>query len=77
MRTTIEIPETLYRRLKAHALKQGLTMKDVILQSLKEPAGSGRPRKKGRITDPPWISSRKPGTLDLTNDQIYEAIPFP
>jgi hypothetical protein len=77
MRTTIEIPDDLYRIIKSRASRQGLTLKEAILRSLKTQIVSHAGRKKGPITDPPWVSSVEPGVLDLTNDQIYEAIPFP
>ncbi|MEO8025785.1 MAG: hypothetical protein ABI823_04905 [Bryobacteraceae bacterium] len=77
MRTTIEIPDDLYRRIKSRASKQGLTLKEAILRSLKAQVTQRSSRKKGPITDPPWVASKEPGILDLTNDQIYEAIPFP
>ena len=34
MKTTIDIPESLYKRAKIHAVERGLTLKDVVLASL-------------------------------------------
>lgn len=47
MRTTIDLPDPLYRQLKAHAALQGLPMKDVVLafveRGLRAPAGAAEP----------------------------------
>jgi len=44
MRTTIELPDALYRQLKAHAALQGVSMKDLVLafveRGLREPSGA-------------------------------------
>ena len=74
MRTTVDIPDPLYRRLKATAAERGTSVKEVIVRSVEkelEPA-----RKKGRVKAP-LCDSREPGVLNLTNEQIYEIIPFP
>ena len=44
MRTTIELPDALYRQLKAHAALQGVPMKDLVLafveRGLRAPPGA-------------------------------------
>lgn len=34
MKTTIDIPEPLYKRAKIHAVERGITLKEVVLASL-------------------------------------------
>ena len=75
MRTTVDIPDPLYRRLKAKAAKESTTVKQIILLSVEKELQT-RARKKDRI-QLPIVKSKKPGTLHLTNEQIYEIIPFP
>ena len=75
MRTTVDIPDPLYRRLKAKAAKESTTVKQIILLSVEKELHT-RARKKGRI-QLPIVKSKKPGTLHLTNEEIYEIIPFP
>jgi len=75
MRTTIDLPDPLYRRLKAKAAEQGCSMKQLILRGV-EAQLEGGPRKKRRVKLP-LVDSKEPGVLDLTNEQIYEIIPFP
>ena len=52
MRTTIDLPDPLYRQLKAHAALQGVPMKDVVLafveRGLRAPAGAAKHEA------PPW-----------------------
>ncbi|MGC2322357.1 MAG: hypothetical protein WA463_06980 [Terriglobales bacterium] len=76
MRTTVDIPDSLYRRLKSRAATEGSSVKDLILrgtqQVLKE-----KPRKRGTRVKFPIIPSKEPGTLDLDNERIFEIISFP
>lgn len=75
MRTTVDIPDPTYRELKSKAARQGCSVKELILRSvekeLKPPT-----REKGRIRLP-IVKSKQPGVLRLTNEAIYEVIPFP
>lgn len=75
MRTTVDIPDPTYRKLKAKAAQQGRSVKALILRSVDAELRTGV-RRKGRVR-PPLVHSREPGTLDLNNEQIYEIIPFP
>jgi len=75
MRTTVDIPDPMYRKLKAQAAEQGRSIKELVLRGVENELGSQR-RRKGRI-QLPVLRSREPGVLHLTNEQIYEIIPFP
>jgi hypothetical protein len=75
MRTTVDIPDPTYRELKAKAARRGCSVKELILESVRKELHP-RPRRKGRIKLP-LMHSKEPGTLRLTNEEIYEIIPFP
>ena len=75
MRTTVDIPDTTYRKLKSKAAQQGCSVKELVLRGVEKQLQGGS-RKKGRI-QLPIVRSKEPGTLRLTNEQIYEIIPFP
>lgn len=77
MRTTIYLPDPLYRQLKAHAALQGLPMKDVVLAFVERglrapvdaaepepPVWPGLPTIEGSATLPPeaWTNA---GLFDL------------
>jgi hypothetical protein len=78
MRTTVDIPDPIYRELKSQAALEGKTVKELLLRGaisiLKTEAGS--PSRK-RVGLPPVIESKNPGSLKLGDEGVYEYIPFP
>ena len=76
MRTTVDIPDPLYRQLKSAAALRGCSVKELILRGVQtELVQSDAPRKRKRVTLP-LIDSQRPGWLRLTNEQINELL-FP
>ena len=71
MRTTIDVPDALFRRTKATAALQGATMKDLIIRAIEREISGTKPAKgKRRKVNLPAIhlTHLKPGEkLDLTN----------
>jgi hypothetical protein len=68
MRTTIELPESVYQRSEQLARRRGFSVEQFIVRVLErelahEPAASS-PAKKVSL---PLISSKRPGSLDLAN----------
>ncbi len=76
MRTTVDIPDPVYRRLKSRAASEGSSAKELILRGV-EQVLKGRPRRRGRRIKLPIIRSKQPGTLELDNERIFEIISFP
>ena len=76
MRTTVDIPDPIYRRLKAKAAREGRSVRELILREAEGALrrASRQPRRRPRL---PIVRSRRPGTLALDNGTIYEIIPFP
>ena len=75
VRTTVDIPTSLYRRLKEQAVAQGRSLRELILAGAKSSlVESKRPRPK-RVRFP-LIASKGP-KVDLTNEDIYEYVEFP
>lgn len=75
VRTTVDIPVSLYRKLKEQAAAQGRSVRELILAGVKTTLLEGkRPRAK-RVRFPLIIS--KGPKFELTNEQIYERIEFP
>ena len=72
MRTTIDLPDPVFRRLKAAAALQGTSLKDLILRAVEKELTGAR-TKRGRIRFP-LIRSKEPGTLSLSNAQIDEIL---
>ena len=76
MRTTVDIPDSLYRQLKSKAAGEGRTVKELILRSV-ETELQAKPRRHPRFVSSPLVRSKRPGTLVLDNEKIFEIIPFP
>jgi hypothetical protein len=76
MRTTVDIPDAMYRRLKTRAASEGSSAKALILRGVKEVLKAKR-RKAGRRVSLPIVRSKRPGAVELDNARIYEIIAFP
>ena len=72
----MDIPDPIYRKLKAKAARQGNSVKELILRGVERELDQS-PKKSARRITLPIIHSKRPGTINLTNEQIYEIIPFP
>lgn len=78
IRTSLDIPAALHRRLHEAAARKGCSARQLILRSIEQTVGESEPQHvQFRLDlDPPLIPSRgKP--FNLTNEQIYELIEFP
>lgn len=72
MRTTVDIPDGLYREAKGRALKDGTTVKALVLQGLEQVIKSEK-RKKPHFVTLPLVKSKRPGSRPLlTGEQIDE-----
>ena len=76
MRTTVDIPDPVYRRLKSRAAREGSSAKELILRGV-EQVLKRSPRKSRKRVKLPIIRSKQPGTLELDNAKIFEIISFP
>ena len=78
MRTSIEVPDPVYREMKIRAANEGTTIREIILEGV-----AMRLRGGSRVATPkdrprfPVIRSRNPGSLKLGEEGVYEYIPFP
>jgi hypothetical protein len=53
MKTTIEIPDPLFRQAKARAAERGQTLKDFVAEALVDRLASGSPAARG--ASPKWM----------------------
>jgi hypothetical protein len=76
MRTTLDIPDEAYRRLKIKAAVEGKTIRKIalrgILREIDVPAA-----KPARRLAKPILKSYSPGSIRIDNEQIYDLIGFP
>jgi hypothetical protein len=75
VRTTVDIPVPLYRKLKAQAAAQGRSVRELILSGVRVTLVESKRPRSTRVKFP-LISSDGP-KVDLTNEQIYEHVEFP
>ena len=80
MRVTIDIPDELHTKLKTLAKREGATMRAIVLRAiiteLRREITPMSPERKGGF-EIPLIHSKKPGTLKLGEEGVYEYIDFP
>ncbi len=75
VRTTVDIPVRVYRKLKQQAAVQGCSVRDLILAGVRSSLLEAK-RPRARRVRFPLIVSKGP-KVDLTNEQIYERVGFP
>ena len=78
MRTTVELPDPIYREMKIRAANEGTTIREIILEGVTMRLRS-ESTTATRVAGPrfPVIRSRNPGSLKLGEEGVYEYIPFP
>jgi hypothetical protein len=77
MRTTIDIPDEVYKNLKLMAVKENSTVRQLMLDSLTLLMLRRASRPAGERFEVPIIPSKNPGSLKIDNEKIYEIIDFP
>jgi hypothetical protein len=75
MRTTIDIPDETYRELKLKAVREGKPVRQIVLRGIRREL-EGNEEKPVRKLKLPLIRSSRPGTLELTNEQVDELTAF-
>jgi len=75
VRTTVDIPASLYRKLKEQAAAQGRSVRELILLGLRLSLLKAKHPRATRVEFPLIVSDGP--KVDLTNEQIYEHVEFP
>jgi hypothetical protein len=66
---TIDLPDPLFRELKAIAAQRGTSLKNVIRIALEQEIRQNEGMSRRRVKFP-LLSSQEPGSLDLSNAEI-------
>ena len=75
MRTSIDIPNETYRRIRTLAAKRGGTIREIVLEGLDlVERETLRPKRQ---FDLPLIPSTRIDKLEIDNERIYDLIGFP
>lgn len=78
IRTSIDIPRDLHRRIHEAAARRGCWARRLILSSIErvvEEMDASQPRRRLRLEK--GLIRPAGRRIDLTNDQLYELIEFP
>jgi hypothetical protein len=74
MRTTIDIPDELYRRLEADAAQEGRSVGDLVLELIAARLQSNGRTREGKRVELPMIKAGRKGAFDFTREEIHEAM---
>jgi hypothetical protein len=55
MKTTIELPEALFRRAKSMAVQEGVTLKQLLTEALESRLDARRSARNGKAAAPKWM----------------------
>jgi hypothetical protein len=75
VRTTVDIPAPLYRKLKQHAATKGSSVRQLVITGVKAVLEQEEHPRTKRVRFP-LIKSKGP-KVNLTNEQLYGGIEFP
>lgn len=75
VRTTVDIPAPLYRKLKQRAATKGSSVRQLVITGVKAVLEQEERHRTKRVRFP-LIKSKGP-KVNLTNEQIYGGIEFP
>ena len=75
VRTTVDIPAPLYRKLKEQAAAKGSSIRELVLAGVRIVLLKGERLRPKRVQFP-LIASKGP-KVDVNNEQIYEHVEFP
>lgn len=70
MRTTVDIPDGIFKKMKAVASNQGVTIKSYIVRALVTELKRSSVKTKSNRVSFPLVKSSKPGSRKLTSEEI-------
>jgi len=74
MRTSIEIPDDVFRQLKILAANRRVTLKALVQRAVEnELVRAGKDSRRRRVRFP-ILDSKQPGSLNLSNAQIEDLL---
>ncbi len=76
VRTTVDIPRPLYRKLKEQAAIRGSSIRELVLAGVRSVLRQGqRPRQQRRVRFPLIVSDGP--NVNVPDEHIYEHVKFP
>lgn len=76
MRTTVDIPDETYRRLKLQAVMEGRSIRQIVLRGIQREI-EGRMERPVKRLGKPILKSYVPGSIHIDSEHICDLIGFP
>lgn len=73
MRTTVDVPDPIFRKMKATAALRGVSLKEFLLNAVEQEMAK-KPSARDYTVPVPLIRSKRPGKRTLTNAQIEDLL---
>jgi hypothetical protein len=70
IRTSVDLPRTLHRKLHEEAARKGCSARQLILSAIEQAIQPPRRGRRRLNLDKPLVRLKKP--ISITNEQIYE-----
>jgi hypothetical protein len=77
MRTTVDIPDTVYRQLKSQAAREGCSAKKLIVRWVQQGLNERTRKPRGKRLKFPIVPFERTGLVRIDNARIYDIISFP
>jgi hypothetical protein len=74
MRTTVDLPDALFKRVKSEAALRGMRLREFIAQALEQSLAGHRDDLKSRKVRLPLIRSGGGHSISLTREQVDAGI---
>jgi len=76
VRKTIELPDQVFRRLKATAALQGSTIKEIVQRAVERELGPVPPKRRARRVKLPLIKGTPGHMIDLLSREEIDELMF-
>ena len=73
MRTTIDLPDDVFRRVKAEAALRQKSLKELITEAIEHEIGGDLSAREKRV-EFPLVRSKRPGSVDPDFDTLAELL---
>jgi hypothetical protein len=74
MRTTIDLPDGLYRKAKAFAALKGITLKQFLIRIVERELATNKVTVENKRVRLPLVPSKRPGSIDISGERISRVI---
>jgi len=70
VRTTIDLPDRVFRKAKAVASLEGVSLKQLITRAIEHELEAGTPSLSPKRVSIPIVRSKRPGSVQVTSERI-------